>query len=264
MSVTEKKDNIPVIHAADLRKEYLRQGKGTNIFTAVDRTELSVYAGELVVLKGRSGSGKTTLLNMLAGLLTPTDGKVLFYEDAVLHCGSDPRNENGIDLYALGDEERSLLRGRYFGYIPQGAGAVGSLTVTENVLIPWRLSGEAGHKSKDPVCPEAAGAEKEIMAYAAELLEILGIGHLSGEMPRSLSGGELRRLAIARALVTRPAVIFADEPTGDLDDQSAREVFSLLRKKADEGAAVLLVTHENGAEACADRCITRQHPVSGA
>ena len=169
---------------------------------------------------GRSGSGKSTLLNVCAGLLEPTTGKV-FLDDT--------------DLYALEDKERSRLRNQAIGVIPQGQTGLRSLTVLENVLLPCEMYGITGQEE-----------------YAMELLERVGIADLAGTYPSELSGGEMRRLSIARALIRNPGVLLADEPTGDLDDENTHVVLGMLRRFADEGTAVLLVTHESDAEEYAD------------
>lgn len=210
-----------ILKATGISKQFIREGKGANWFYAVQETDFAVREGALTVLTGRSGSGKSTMLNMLAGLLAPTAGKIFLDE---------------TDLYQLNDRELSRLRSRHIGVIPQGQTALHSLNVLENVCLPCTLYGET------------AGVE----ACAAELLERLGIGHLGKAMPSELSGGELRRMAIARALVRKPAVILADEPTGDLDDENTEAVLQQLRSLADEGTAVLLVTHEKEAEKYAD------------
>lgn len=209
------------LRAEKISRRYFRQGKGRNFFFAVQETDFSLPAGALTEITGRSGSGKSTLLNMLAGLLEPTTGKVLL-DDA--------------DLYALEDGERSRLRNGRIGVIPQGQTGLHSLTVLENVMLPSRMY------EKQP-CPDE---------QALELLERVGIAHLRDVYPNELSGGEMRRLAIARALVMGPGILLADEPTGDLDDENTRAVLSLLRRCADEGRAVLLVTHEREAAAYAD------------
>ena len=219
-----------VLKACAISKQFLRKGKGTNIFTAVNETDFELQEGQLAVLTGRSGSGKSTFLNMLSGVLEPTGGRVLVGEK---------------DLYQLDDKERSELRNQFFGYIPQGQSAIMSLNVLENVLLPYTLYGKlTGTK------------EQSAEAYARELLERMGIADLAEAMPNELSGGEMRRMAIARALIRRPAVVFADEPTGDLDDENTKVVFELLRSIARDGAAVLLVTHENEAKRYAD-CLYR-------
>lgn len=260
--------NAGVLLKADaVRRDYLRAAKGTNIFTAVHETTLSLRGGEVTVLKGRSGSGKTTLLQMLAGLLQPTKGSVIFFAPE----GTDLRTEERTaaqdrtresadagdatapedclltaaahDLYACDDEARSRLRNLYFGYIPQGAAAIGSLTVTENILLPYSLEG---------LVPEDATRR------AQSLMRRLSIDHLAGEYPGVLSGGELRRLSIARALIRHPLLLFADEPTGDLDDESTQKVFVLFRETARAGTAVLIVSHETDAEQYADH-VLRMH-----
>jgi len=214
--------------AEQVSKEFLRENraKGTNSFFAVQETDFALGEGALTVLMGRSGSGKSTLLNMLGGLSIPSSGRVLL---------------DGNDLYALPDRERSHQRNRHFGMIPQGQTALQSLTVLENILLPYSLYGEE---------PDADRAE--------ELMQLLDIGSLRDAKPAELSGGELRRTAIARALIRRPAVILADEPTGDLDDENTAAVFRLLKNAAGAGASVLVVTHENDAVQYADR-LYRMH-----
>ena len=142
---------------------------------------------------------------------------------------------DGADLYAMQDDALSRFRAMNIGYIPQGRSAVSSLTVMENVMLPLILSGEAGEQK------------------ALEEMRRFGILDLKDAMPEKLSGGELRRMAIARALMRSPKVLFADEPTGDLDDENTELVFRELRRIADTGCAVLMVTHEESASAYADR-----------
>lgn len=211
-----------MLEAQGIRKEFIRQGKGTNRLVAVQDTDLTLGAGELTVLMGRSGSGKSTLLNMLAGLLAPTAGRILL---------------DGEDLYAMEDRALSRLRNARIGVIPQGQTALHSLTVLENVLLPVRM-----YDPKADAAPEALA-----------LLERLGIAELQQDKPAALSGGELRRMAIARAVIRRPQIILADEPTGDLDDENTAIVFDFLRESARNGAAVLVVTHEGDAVQYADR-----------
>ena len=208
------------LKAIDVSRQYFRNGKGTNVFTAVQQTDLTAEPGRLIAIEGRSGSGKSTLLNMLAGLLGPTTGKVL-YDDT--------------DIFALSDDERSMFRNQKIGVIPQGQTALRALTVLENVMLPARMYGD--------------GADE---ARAMQLLEKVGISQLKDVYPDELSGGERRRLVIARALMMQPQVLLADEPTSDLDDENTRNILQLLRSCADEGMAVVLVTHETGADAYAD------------
>ena len=209
-----------ILKAEGVSRRYFRAGAGTNVFYALQKTDLTVEAGKLIEITGRSGGGKSTLLNVCAGILEPTEGKV-FLDDT--------------DIYALDDVKRSALRGERIGVIPQGQTALKNLTVIENVLLPCNMYGITGKE-----------------ADAAELLEKVGIAHLKDAYPTELSGGEMRRLSIARAMIRKPGVILADEPTGDLDDENTKEVLSLLRAAADEGCAVMLVTHEKEAAAYAD------------
>jgi len=210
------------LRAEGVSRIYFRNTGEANHFAAVQRTDLTLEAGKVTVLMGRSGSGKTTLLHMLAGLLSPTEGKVFL---------------EGTDLYALEDRALSRLRNERIGVIPQGRSAVETLSVMENLLLPQMLYGSVTPAQR---------------AEAAGWLERMGIGALADSSPRELSGGELRRMALARALWRRPAVILADEPTGDLDDENTRLALAALREAAGAGAAVLLVTHENEAEKYAD------------
>ncbi len=212
-----------VLRAEGVSRRFLRQSGQSNFFYALKPTDLTLPPASLTEITGRSGSGKSTLLNILAGLLTPTEGRVLL---------------DDTDLYALEDGPRSRLRNRAVGVIPQGQTGLHSLTVLENVLLPCLLYGE-----RDAATEERGRA----------LLEQVGIAHLAEARPGELSGGELRRLSIARALIREPGVLLADEPTGDLDDENTKTVLQLLRRAADGGMAVLLVTHEKEAAAYADR-----------
>lgn len=210
-----------LLKAEKVTKKYFRKSAGKNYFYAVSETDLVLEKGKITAITGRSGSGKSTLLNMFAGLLSPSSGRVLF---------------DDTDIYSLDDKKLSVLRNRYFGVIPQGQTGLDSLTVMENVKLPFVLY------NKDGKAQERAEA----------LLEKVGIDGLADAYPKELSGGEVRRLAIARALINAPEVILADEPTGDLDDENTAAVLKLLREAADEGAAVLLVTHDSDARDHAD------------
>jgi len=211
-----------LIEATSLTKEFPRARKGTRLFTAVHPVDLALDEGQVTVVTGHSGSGKSTLLTMLAGMLTPTAGTVSL---------------GGQDLYAMGDEERSRLRNERIGLIPQGHTALRSLSVLENVLLPSVLY---------------AGGERSTKR-AEELLASVGLSDLADARPNELSGGELRRVAVARALLMNPSIVLADEPTAGLDAENATTVLRLLREAADGGAAVLIVTHEPEARRYADR-----------
>ena len=207
--------------AENLSKRYLRKSAQSNFFYAVQELSLSLGEGSFTALTGRSGSGKTTLLCMLSGLLKPDEGSVTL---------------DGKDLYALCDRELSLFRNRAIAFIPQKANLVPSLNVLENILLPASL-----YKG-------AADAKR-----AQELMEALDIAPLQSARPFELSGGETRRAAIARALLAKPGIILADEPTGDLDDENTKTVLMLLAQAAGDGAAVLMVTHDPLASAAAQR-----------
>lgn len=187
--------------------------RGKTGIQAVKNVSLALPQGKITAIVGRSGSGKSTLLNLLAGLLTPTTGAVFFRDR---------------DLYRQSDRALSELRNRKIGIIPQGQTPLSALSVLQNILLPTELYPD--------------GNDYTERAHA--LLEEVGIPSLAGAKPATLSGGELRRMAVARAMICRPEVILADEPTGDLDSDSTNEVIRLLRKTADEGTAVLLVTHD--------------------
>lgn len=199
-----------MLQANNLTKVFRR---GRNEISAVQNVSLILQPGSVTAVIGRSGSGKSTLLNLLAGLLTPTSGTVIFHDR---------------DLYQLSDTELSRIRNQKISVIPQGQTALPSLTVLQNILLPATLF----------------PGEPDRIDRAQELLELVGISQLADAKPATLSGGEIRRMAIARAMFQQPEVILADEPTSDLDKENSDVVISLLRKAADRGVAVLLVTHE--------------------
>ena len=211
-----------IIEATGLTKEFARARGGKRLFTAVHPLDIGLEERQLTVVSGHSGSGKSTLANMLAGILTPTAGHVRL---------------DGTDLYSLRDEELSRLRNERIGLVPQGHTALRALTVLDNVLLPSILY------SKDE-----APAER-----ARELLAAVGLDDIADAAPTELSGGELRRMAIARALLMDPAIVIADEPTAGLDSANATAVLTLLRDAADRAAAVLVVSHEAEAQRFADR-----------
>lgn len=231
MATVDSNAGSVVVEARGVSKSYFRAGRTQGrSFDAVAPCDLTLAAGEMVACMGRSGSGKTTLLSMLAGLLMPSEGSVLLA---------------GQDMYALGDAELSRLRNERVGVVPQGQTVLHTLTALENVTLPcglWRR-GDGEHGAAN------------VQARAEGLLERLGIGDLADAYPAELSGGELRRVAIARSLIMEPAVVFADEPTSDLDDQSTVQVLGLLREVADAGASVFVVSHESEVTTWADRVL---------
>ena len=211
-----------IIEATGLTKEFARARGGKRLFTAVHPLDIGLEERQLTLVSGHSGSGKSTLANMLAGILTPTAGYVRL---------------DGTDLYSLRDEELSRLRNERIGLIPQGHTALRALTVLDNVLLPSILYA----KAEAPV------------DRARELLAAVGLDDLADAAPTELSGGELRRMAIARALLMDPAIVLADEPTAGLDSANAAAVLTLLRDATDRGTAVLVVSHEAEAQRFADR-----------
>ncbi len=208
--------------AKGISRRFFRNARNSNYFYAVEKTDLDLEEGKITVLIGRSGSGKTTLINMLAGVLTPTEGSVML---------------DGQDIYKLSDTDRSITRCRHIGYIPQGQTGLQSLTVLENVLAPSVMYPSNSDQTK----------------YAHELLNAMRIDDLSDIYSNELSGGELRRMSIARALINSPEIIIADEPTADLDNDTTSLVLGLFRQLADNGASVLIVTHESDVLSYADR-----------
>lgn len=213
------------LRAEKISQDFLRYSAKNGYFVAVAETNLTLAAGTLTAVTGRSGSGKSTLLHILGGLMKPVTGRVLLDE---------------TDLYALDEDTRTRLRSRHIGIVPQRLMSLAALSVRENILLPALLT----------------GTQEQSAARADELMERLSVRKLAAVNPAELSGGELRRVTIARALVMQPGILLADEPTGDLDEENTRSVLSLLRETADAGTAVLLVTHEQGAADYADAVYT--------
>ena len=198
--------------------------------TVLDGLGLEVAAGEYVAIVGESGSGKSTLLNLIAGLDQPDAGSVVV---------------DGADLAAMNDERRTLTRRAKLGFVFQSFHILPHLTVAQNVELPLVL----------------LGAAREVRTErATELLTAVGLGDRGASMPRELSGGELQRIALARALVHRPALVLADEPTGNLDTDTAHTVLTLLaREIRSRGAGGVLVTHSEAAARSADRIVVLDH-----
>ncbi len=208
----------------DVHKVYQQ---GRRVVHAVRGVSLRVVAGEFVSIMGPSGSGKSTLLHLLGGLDTPTSGRVLFH---------------GRDLRAMSDRERSLVRRTSVGFIFQFFNLLGSLTAVENVALPLLLAREG-----------RAAARKKALAA----LERVGLLPRAEHFPEELSGGEMQRVAVARALVPEPEVVLCDEPTGNLDSATSKEILALLRSLPQEGRrAVVMVSHDPQAAAVGDRILT--------
>ncbi|MEY2447557.1 MAG: lipoprotein-releasing system ATP-binding protein [Acidimicrobiaceae bacterium] len=198
--------------------------RGTEEVVALDRVDLSIEPGEFVALIGPSGSGKSTLLHLAGGLDQPDGGRILLGDR---------------DLATMSIGERAKLRRREVGFVFQFFHLIPTLTVTENVELPLLLDGVKSN------------------GRTSDLLDRVGIGHRAAHLPGELSGGELQRAAIARALVARPQVILADEPTGNLDSATSEAVLALLAEQVVEsGAALVMVTHDRDVAARAPRVHT--------
>lgn len=213
------------LRAENISQDFLRDSAREGYIVAVAEMDLCLSSGTVTAVMGRSGSGKSTLLHILGGLLPPVTGKVFV---------------GTTDLYALSEDARAELRSSSLGIVPQQLMSLRALTVRENVLLSALLYGR----------------EQGVSAHADALMERLGIAPLAHVYPSELSGGELRRMMIARALAGTPQILLLDEPTGDLDAENTRRVLELVRETADAGTAVLLVTHERAAASYADVCYT--------
>ncbi|OHV67500.1 macrolide ABC transporter ATP-binding protein [Pseudofrankia sp. BMG5.36] len=213
----------PLLRAEGVRKIYRT---GAVEVEALRGLDLEVEAGELVAVMGPSGSGKTTLLNCLSGLDDIDGGRVIL---------------GGVDLFAMPDARRTEHRARTMGFVFQAFNLIPVFTAVENVELPLLLVGVAPAQAR---------------RRAADMLERVGLGARGAHRPNELSGGEQQRVTIARALVARPAIVWADEPTGNLDSEMAAQVMDLLRTlNRDEGQTIILVTHDPGIGAAAGRLI---------
>ena len=209
-----------VVEAVGLRRTY---GEGDGAVEALRGVDIQVRRGEFVVLVGPSGSGKSTLLHLLGGLDRPDAGEVRL---------------DGTALASLPDAELGLIRRRRLGYVLQFFNLLPTLSAAENAAFPLSLDG----------VPDA-------LDRAREALRLVGLGGREEHRPSQLSGGEQQRVAVARALVTRPSLLLADEPTGNLDSRTGQEIVDLLRRTADEGQTIVMVTHDLRWTAVADRVL---------
>jgi putative ABC transport system ATP-binding protein len=213
---------MPILEAHDLTKVYRR---GASEVRAVDGVSLDVDPGEFMAIMGRSGSGKTTLLDLLGCLLRPTDGELSI---------------DGRSVIGASDGELATIRRERIGFVFQEFNLIPTLTAIENVLLPLRY----GPRRRDG------------RARAAELLELVGLGDRQTHRPTELSGGEQQRVAIARALVNDPAVILADEPTGELDSATSGRLMETLRAlNRERGVTIIIVTHDAGVAGATDRVV---------
>ena len=211
-----------MIHARDLRKTY---HVGDQMVQALDGLDLDIHANEYVALMGPSGSGKSTLMNMLGCLDSPTSGKYIL---------------NGQDVSRLDDDALADIRNREIGFVFQTFNLLPRYTAVENVALPMIYGG-------------FSKAERD--ARAREVLTQVGLGDRMDHKPNELSGGQRQRVAVARALVMKPSIILADEPTGNLDTTTSLEVMQLFSDIQKAGNTVILVTHEEDIAACAHRTV---------
>ena len=210
-----------ILQTIDLVKYY---GDGESQVRAIDHTDIEVKNGEFAAVVGRSGSGKSTLLHMLGGLDRPDSGKVLI---------------EGQDIFELKDDELAVFRRRKIGFIFQDFNLIPALNVWENVVLPIGLDGKK--VSRD---------------YVMDIIRSIGMEDRLRALPNTLSGGQKQRVAIARALASRPAIILADEPTGNLDSKTEMEVITMLKSCVNKyGQTLVMITHDEKIEQMADRVI---------
>ena len=212
---------MKILQASNLTKIY---GSGENEVHALDGVNFSVEKGEFVAIVGTSGSGKSTLLHMLGGLDRPTGGSV---------------EVDGKEIFSLKDEELTIFRRRKIGFVFQNYNLVPVLNVYENIVLPVQLDGKT---------PDAS--------YIDSIIETLGLERKLENLPNNLSGGQQQRVAIARALASKPAIILADEPTGNLDSKTSQDVLGLLKVTSQKyGQTIVMITHNEEIAQLADRII---------
>ena len=212
---------MSVLETKDLRKIY---GAGDAEVRALDGVDLSVEQGEFAAVVGTSGSGKSTLLHMLGGLDRPTSGTV---------------SVDGRNIFSLKDEELTIFRRRKIGFVFQNYNLVPVLSVYENIVLPIQLDGRQPDRR-----------------YVGEIIETLGLESKLQNLPNNLSGGQQQRVAIARALAAKPAIILADEPTGNLDSKTSQDVMALLKITSEKFAqTIVMITHNEEIAQMADRII---------
>ncbi len=212
---------MTILETKDLRKYY---GSGETEVHALDGVDLRVEKGEFAAVVGTSGSGKSTLLHMLGGLDRPTSGSVTV---------------DGKDIFSLKDEALTIFRRRKIGFVFQNYNLVPVLSVYENIVLPIQLDGQ-----------------KPDTAYVDQIIETLGLEKKLRNLPNNLSGGQQQRVAIARALAAKPAIILADEPTGNLDSKTSQDVMALLKITSEKFAqTIVMITHNEEIAQTADRII---------
>ncbi|MCQ4635241.1 ABC transporter ATP-binding protein [Anaerovorax odorimutans] len=212
---------MSVLKTVNLKKYY---GKGENRVKALDGVNLEIQQGEFVAIVGTSGSGKSTLLHMMGGLDRATKGKVYIKDN---------------DIFSMKDDELTIFRRRNIGFVFQNYNLVPILNVYENIVLPMELDGHHAERG-----------------YVDHIIHILGLSEKKRQMPNQLSGGQQQRVAIARALATKPAIILADEPTGNLDSATSQDVISLMKTTSREfSQTMVMITHNEEIAQTADRII---------
>jgi putative ABC transport system ATP-binding protein len=212
---------VTILETQALRKIY---GSGENQVRALDGVDLAVENGEFVAVVGTSGSGKSTLLHMLGGLDRPTDGKVLV---------------DGTDIFTLRDDALTIFRRRKIGFVFQSYNLVPVLNVYENIVLPIELDGGTPDRT-----------------YIDDIVGTLGLESKLLSLPGQLSGGQQQRVAIARALATKPAIVLADEPTGNLDSKTSQDVLSLMKVTGEKfSQTIVMITHNEELAQLADRIV---------
>jgi putative ABC transport system ATP-binding protein len=219
----KREDNaMAVLEVRELTKKY---GQGEAEVTALDHVSFSVERGEFVAIVGASGSGKSTLMNMIGGLDHPTSGSVVIEEN---------------DIAAMNEDELAIFRRRNLGIIYQFYNLIPTLTAEENIMLPWKLDGRKENKKR-----------------LTEMMQLLGLLERAKHLPGQMSGGQQQRVSIGRALINEPAFILADEPTGNLDSKTGREIMDILKLANQKyKQTILLVTHDEKIALQASRIIT--------
>lgn len=217
----ESDDMDKILRTENLCKYY---GSGENEVRAVQNANIDIQKGEFVAIVGKSGSGKSTLLHMLGGLDTPTGGKVFI---------------RGKDIFSYKEDALAVFRRRKIGFIFQSFNLVSSINVWENILLPIGLDGRKADE-----------------AFVMDIVKTLGLEKKLHNLPNTLSGGQQQRVAIARALASRPDILFADEPTGNLDSRTSDEVIALLKMSVEKyGQTLVMITHDEDIAQIADRIL---------
>lgn len=213
---------MAVLEVMNLTKKY---GQGESEVVALDHVSFSVEKGEFVAIIGASGSGKSTLMNMIGGIDHPTSGSILI---------------DGKDISNMNEDELAIFRRRNLGMIYQFYNLIPTLTAEENIVLPWRLDGRKANQKR-----------------VDEIIRILGLTERAKHLPGQMSGGQQQRVSIGRALINEPAFILADEPTGNLDSKTSREIVDLLKIANQKyNQTILLITHDEKIALLADRVIT--------